>query len=260
MIDFTPDAKRKFDEYLQRMRVSLRGTRSVEPDEVEQNVVEHVELALAGAPVPVGAERLSAVLEQLGPPERWLPEEERPWWRRVMDRVKTGPDDWRLAYASFALTMLTVLLLPVGVGFLLLVPAFLLSRAYVELMSERGETLGARRWLVLPPIAMVMVLVCALALLGPVGMMGAVIEELDLSELGFQFSTRAEHHWVFLGCLTVAAGAWWIVLAGIWALLMRPFRAAFAPLTSRLRRAHVFVLAVAGLVLEAIGSALLWAL
>lgn len=53
MIDLTPDAKVRFEQYLQRLRGSLRGTRAVEADEVEQNVREHVEIALAGAPSPV---------------------------------------------------------------------------------------------------------------------------------------------------------------------------------------------------------------
>ena len=41
MIDMTPDAKQRFDAYLQRTRTALRGTRAVEPAEVEQNVIVH---------------------------------------------------------------------------------------------------------------------------------------------------------------------------------------------------------------------------
>jgi hypothetical protein len=40
MIDLTPDARRRFDEYLQRTRSALRGTRAVEMSEIEQNVME----------------------------------------------------------------------------------------------------------------------------------------------------------------------------------------------------------------------------
>ena len=115
---------------------------AVEAAEVEQNVLEHVELALARRRCPSGTDSLAAVLEQLGPPERWLPDEERPAWRRTMDRLMTGPEDWRLAYLSFGLTTLMIVTLPIG-GILLLLPAFLLSRAWVALIEERGETLGA---------------------------------------------------------------------------------------------------------------------
>lgn len=260
MIDLTPEARRKFDDYLQRMRASLRGTRAIEADEVEQNVVEHVELALAGAPSPVSTDRLSTVLEQLGPPERWLPEEERPWWRKTMDRVMTGPEDWRLAYASFAMTLLSILLLPVGPGVLLLVPAFLLGRAHVELMSERGEPLGARKWLVLPPIVFVMAALSAAAVIAPTAAFGELLSEIELRELGFEFSTRAERQWIFAGSLALAAGAWWIVLSAIFAMLFRPFRFLFLPLTENLRRGHALVLTLAGLVVGGIGAALLWAL
>lgn len=103
MIDLTPDAKVRFEQYLQRLRGSLRGTRAVEADEVEQNVREHVEIALAGAPSPVGAASLADVLEQLGPPEQWLSDEERPAWRRAMDRLIQGSEDWRLPYLSIGL-------------------------------------------------------------------------------------------------------------------------------------------------------------
>ena len=259
MIELTPDAKRSFDEYLRRMRVSLRGSRAIEADEVEQNVIEHVEVALAGAPAPIGPERLGTVLEQLGPPERWLPDDERPFWRKTMDRVMTGPDDWRLAYASLGLTLLMVITFPIG-GVLLLLPAFLLSRAYVALMEERGEALGARKWLVLPPIFFLLFLVGAGALLAPAGAFGAILSEVGLRDLGFDYATRYERGRIFLGALSIATGAWWIVLSGVFAMLMRPFRALFAPVTSGLRRGHALVLTIAGAVLGGLGAVLLFAL
>jgi VIT1/CCC1 family predicted Fe2+/Mn2+ transporter len=257
MIDLTPDAKRRFDEYLQRMRASLRGSRSIEADEVEQNVIEHVEVALAAAPSPIGPERLGTVLEQLGPPERWLPDDDRPVWRKAMDRVMTGPDDWRLAYGSLALTLLMVITLPIG-GILLLLPAFLMSRAYVALMEERGEALGARKWLILPPIVFVLLLVCGGALIGPAAAFGAILSEVGIRDLGFDYATRFERGRLFLGALSVATGAWWVVLSGVFAMLMRPFRALFAPVTSALKRGHALVLTIAGAVVAGLGAVLLF--
>lgn len=258
MIDLTPDAKRKFDEYLQRMRVSLRGSRSVEADEVEQNVIEHVDLALAEAPSPVGTERLGTVLEQLGPPERWLPDDERPIWRRAMDKVIAGPEDWRLAWASFGLLLLAIITMPVG-GVMLLLPGFVLSRAYVALMEERGEPMGARKWLVLPPIVLLMLALCAFALLAPASAFGAILSEVGIRDLGFDSHTRFDRGRLLFGFLSMSTGAWWIVLSGLFAMLMRPFRALFAPVTSGLRRGHALVLTVAGVVLAGIGAALVFA-
>lgn len=258
MIDLTPDAKRKFDEYLLRMRHSLRGSRSVEPEEVEQNVVEHVELALAGVPSPVGPERLATVLEQLGPPERWLPDDDRPIWRKAMDKVITGPEDWRLAWASVGVLLLAMLTMPIG-GVMLMIPAFVLSRAYVALLEERGEPLGARKWLVLPPILLLMLALCGFALLAPAGAFGAILSEVGIRDLGFDYDTRWERGRLFFGFVSLATGAWWIVLSGLFAMLMRPFRALFLPMTAGLKRGHALVLTIAGVVVAAMGAALLYA-
>lgn len=257
MIHFTPDAQRRYDNYLQRMRSTLRGSSSVEPEEIEQNVLEHVELALADAPAPVGIERLGEVLTQLGPPERWLPEEERPWWRRVMDRVMNGPEDWRLAYASFGLTFLMIIAFPIG-GILLLLPAFLLSRAFVELVTERGEALGARRWLVLPPIVFALMLASGIILIAPPAAFAAMLGEGTLRELGFAFRDHAERGLTAMSLLCMFTGAWWLVLSGLFAALYRPYRALFLPVTANLRRGHALVLTIAGVVVAGIGATLLW--
>ena len=258
MIDLTPEAKKKFDDYLHRMRASLHGRPAVEPEEVEQNVLVHVEEALAGVPAPVGQERLGEVLAQLGPPERWLPDDERPAWRRMVDRIMTGPDDWRLAYLSLAITFLMIVFLPVG-GILLVIPGYLVSRAYVELLEDRGEALGARKWLVLPPIVILMTLIGLAALLAPAGAIAGILSEVGIRELGWDAVNRFERGRIFSGMVAMATGAWWIVLSGIFALLMRPFRAMFQPLTARLRGGHAVVLTIAGAIVAGIGAVLLYA-
>ncbi|HEX6086277.1 MAG TPA: hypothetical protein VF266_17230 [Thermoanaerobaculia bacterium] len=257
MMDFTPEAKRKFDEYLLRMRVSMQGRRAVETTEVEQNVVEHVQAALAGVPSPVGPERLSEVLAQLGPPERWLPEDERPIWRRWADRFMTGPEDWRLAYISLALMVLAIVFVAVG-GVLLVIPAYLVSRAYVEFLSDRGEPLGARKWLVLPPIVLLMVALGGAALFGPAGGFGAILSEVGLREFGWEWDSRADRMRIFTGMLSIATGTYWIVLSALFALLVRPFRALFQPLTANLRAGHAWALTAAGAIVAAFGATLLY--
>ena len=259
MIHLTDDARRRFDEYLQRTRSALRGTRSVEADEVEQNVIEHVELALAGVPAPVGAEPLRQVLEQLGPPERWLPDEELPAWRRVMGRVMTGPEDWRLAYLSFGASVVMILFFPVG-GILVLPIAFLLSRAYVQLLQERGEPLGARAWLVLPPIVFTFVLFLGSALvLSAVGP-GLLASEKGLEALGFQPFDRIERMRMTIGVVGLASGTAWIALSGLFAWLLPPMKVLFAPILNKVKRSHLLVMTGIGLFAAAAGAALLWAI
>lgn len=258
MMDLTPDAKRRFDEYLQRVHTALRGTRAIESGEVEQNVREHVEFALAGAPAPVGAEHLGAVLEQLGPPERWLPEEERPLWRRVGDRILHGPEDWRLAYLTFAVFSLTIVFFPVG-GVLLLIPAFLLARAHVELLKARGEELGPRRWLVLPPIASVMVLVTASALVTPIALSLVLGGERDtLAFFSFDPQDRYDRLRLHAGFAATGTGIGWLVLSAIFAAMLPQMQKLFAPFLASLRRTHALTLAIAGAVLIGIGMVVLY--
>lgn len=258
MIELTPEARRRFDEYLQRTRRALHGTRAVEADEVEQNVIEHVELALAGVPSPVGQEPLRAVLEQLGPPERWLPEEEQPMWRRVLGRLTSGPEDWRLAYLSFIVTVLMFMFFPVG-GFFLLPVGFVLSRAFVQLMQERGEPLGARGWLVLPPIVFTLMLLVGSSLIVGAAFPGVFASEHGLTEIGFRDpANRMERIRMSIGVVMLGGGAWWVLLSGVFALLFHPLRWLFAPVLAKMRRPHLLWLTAIGVISAAVGSALLW--
>jgi hypothetical protein len=64
MIEMTQTARERFDAYLLRLRRAFLGSPQVKADGVEQNVREHIEIALAAAPAPVGADRLGAVLDR----------------------------------------------------------------------------------------------------------------------------------------------------------------------------------------------------
>lgn len=262
MIDLTPEASTRLERYLSRMRGALRGSRAVEPEEVEQSVREHVEIALAGVAAPVGAERLAEVLEQLGPPERWLVDDDRPWWRRALQRISAGPEDWRLPYVAFGVFALGVLTLPLGVGVFFLACAFLVSRAAVDLLAQRGEPLGARRWLVLPAIWLVLVLVSMGALISmviPAASIGIGDGNLYLvTDTPRARPETLERVRVEVGFLAMAAGTWWVILAAIFAAVMKPFRTFFLPVTERLSRKHAAILALVGAILAVFGAVLLF--
>jgi hypothetical protein len=263
MSELTPEARLRLERYLTRMRSALRGSAAVETTEIEQNVREHVEVAFAEAADPVDADRLDSVLAQLGPPDQWLSEDEQPWWRRIAARVANGPEDWRLAYLTFGSFALGLLLIPVGIGLVLLVAAFLLARANCELILSRGERLGARRWLVLPPIWLVALAVAGIALIPPViGLASLGISDGRIHLLqGISHTPpeSAERVRVETGYIAAVAGAWWLFLSAFFALLLKPFRAFFLPVTENLGRKHVLLLALVGAMVGAIGAVLLFA-
>lgn len=258
MIEMTSAARERLDNYLQRLRTELRGTRSVVADEVEQSVREHIEIALANAQSPVGAPEVIGILDRLGPPERWLADEERPLWRRALDRIRSGPEDWRLAYLAFGLFLASIVFLPIG-GFLLLIPAVFVSRAYVDLMRDRGEPLGARRWLVYPSIAVVLALTTGLLILGPpVPMLALAFEDSEFEQMfDIPTTTAGEIRFVF-GMGGVLFGSWWIIAAAFCAAFLRAIRFVFAPLLDGLRRKHFAVLAAIGVLVTAAGATLIY--
>jgi hypothetical protein len=257
MIEMTPAARERLDTYLQRMRSELRGTRSVVADEVEQSVREHIEIALADAHAPVGATDVIGVLDRLGPPERWLADEERPVWRRLVAQLRSGPDDWRLAYFAFGLFLASIVFLPIG-GILLLIPAMLVSRAYVEVARERGEPLGARRWLVYPAIAIVLAFAVGLLIVGPpLPVMGMVFND-DVEQFFDVPHSRVGEVRFVLGMGGVVFGSWWIIAGAFCAAFIRPIRFVFSPLLDGLRRKHFAVLAGIGALVAAVGGTLIY--
>ena len=257
MIEMTPAARERVDNYLQRMRSELRGTRSVVADEVEQSVREHIEIALSHAQTPVGATEVIGILDRLGPPERWLADEERPMWRRALDRIRSGPEDSRLAYLSFGLFVASIVLLPMF-GFLLLIPAMFVGRAWIELARERGEPLGARRWLVYPSMVVVLAFATGLLIVGPPLPAMAFALDDDVEPLFDIPTTRAGELRFLAGLGGVLFGSWWILAGAFCAAFVGPIRFVFAPLLDGLRRKHFAVLAAIGAVVAAAGATLIY--
>jgi hypothetical protein len=257
MIEMTPAARERLDNYLQRMRSELRGTRAVVADEVEQSVREHIEIALAQAQTPVGATEVIGILDRLGPPERWLADEEKPMWRRALDRVRSGPEDWRLAYLSFGLFVASIVLLPMF-GFLLLIPAMFVGRAWVELARDHGEPLGARRWLVYPAMLAVLAFATGLLIIGPPLFAMAFALGGDVEPLFDIPTSRAGELRFLAGLGGVVFGSWWIIAGGFCAAFLRPILFVFSPLLDGLRRKHFAVLAAIGALVAAAGATLIY--
>ena len=256
MIEMTPAARERLDEYLRRMRSEMRGSHSVVADDVEQSVREHIEIELAHAPGPVGATEVIGVLDRLGPPERWLADEERPAGREAASRLTDIPRDWRLPLVVFAMFLASLALFQF-VGPLLILPAMLASRAYVELARGRGETLGARGWLVYPAIALVLLFAVFLLIIGPpLRALAPVISSGAFTQVfGVSYAAGTPGFTFAAGC--VVFGAWWILAGGFCAAFLRPIRFTFAPLLDGVHRRHFAVLAGIGALVMTAGAALI---
>ena len=90
MIELTPSAQNRLDDYLNEMRRVLTGSPSVDLADVERDIRDHIDAALAGQVAPVEALVLDNVLQSLGKPSQWLPEAETAWYRR-------SPSTWPAA-------------------------------------------------------------------------------------------------------------------------------------------------------------------
>ena len=232
MIEMTQPARERLDEYLRRVRSYLRFSRTVDPQEVERDIREHIETALADCAAPVKPDELDAVVGQLGSPNQWVPEEELPWWRRMVLRLHSGPEDWRLAYVTIGLFIGSFVL--VGIWPVVIAASFLCARATLSLSDELGEPLGPKRWLVYPPLIVVYLLLVAVFSGGifPIAPLIGLADGLEHDnwvQIHFPSSEYWQVAWMFI---TMAFGFWWIILGAAARRWPNVSVAVFRPFTS----------------------------
>src|SRR5262249_11311759 len=204
MVRLTPEARAYFDDYLADVRSAVVGHQSLSPDEIEQDVRDHVYSALDGAREPVSAPQVAAVLDRLGPPAQWGAREPRSVWEdpagqpkpvghKAVEQIRSLPSDayhvgrglaarvrglkhdWRLAYVTLGLLVLGMVFPP------LLIASYFVARADVALARERGETLGARRWLVYPPLVILSLALFLALAAWPIGPAGGLSPQIPRS-------------------------------------------------------------------------------
>jgi hypothetical protein len=241
MIELTQNAQKSLDQYLHQARAYLKGAKSVDAAEVEQNITEHIENELAGAAEPVSAEELDTVLQKLGSPQQWVGEEELPWWRKMILRLHHGPEDWRLAYISFGVFVLAFFAGRLGF-IVLLLASFIISRATLSAIGDH-EKLKAQKWLLYPCLTPVYLALLGALLAAP--LLGVVPLAYELEQQfigrveGGEFIGRLEggerQYWL-VACAACAGsvGLWWLIQGIVFMLrpniprvLFRPFAAGF---------------------------------
>jgi len=245
MIQLDAQAQAHLEGYLSQVKAYLRGCRSIDPAEVDRDVREHIERELQKAPGPVSFREVDVVLNRLGSPTQWVPEEALSWWRKLVVRLRKGPADWRLAYAAFGALVLAFVLLATLVlapaAFVLILAAFCLSRAAVSLADD-PDKLGGKKWLVYPSLIIVCVALFLTLILGPGAGLATVlailrVEQVDilpwsgLGDLGY---------WLIAAALIVAVeGLWLFVLACVHRRRPALFPAVFHPFAPGLRHTRL---------------------
>jgi hypothetical protein len=261
MVALSPDAKGHLDHYLKQIRVALSGRESIDADEIERDVLSHIDAELSGASEPVPAHRLLAVLDRLGEPNEWVPAEETAW-RRPFTALSSRPGDWRLAFVSSGALVLTVVLMtgPVMLWPLPLVlppVAFITARVNVALLEERGEAVGLRTWLLYPSL-LALYIPLSLALMGgPTWPLANLLSEGPSARSRIAALAHASPSLATPALVAIVLGCWWTLLGLVIIQMIPSVRALFRPFAGFLDRRHAVRLAVTGIVLAFIGIATL---
>jgi hypothetical protein len=166
-IEYEDNAKLKVKEYLSAVGDRLRASQSVDAEEVVHDLQEHIQRELQKLPQPVSEPDVGKVLSRLGRPEEIVDEQDMSWWQTTILRLRSGPEDWRLAYLSLGLLLLG----PVGLLF-----SFLLSRAAISLAGEPDPP--AKKWLIYPSLIIVYTAIALPLLFWPAFLGGACTNEL----------------------------------------------------------------------------------
>ena len=229
MINLTDNAKKHLDNYLQQVRTCLKDCPTVDADEVEQNIKEHIESELQDSSEPVSLDALDDILKRLGSPQQWLPEEIS-WWRKIILRLRTGPEDWRLAYISFGVFVLAFFAGRLGF-IVLLLTSFIISRATLSAIGGHEEP-RAKKWLIYPSLVVAYLFIAFLLLIWPVLPLFVLAEELEhLDADVFPWNTGGETAYWALAFVAIATVTclWWLILSLILKAGPHLLRAIFKP-------------------------------
>ena len=162
MITYSLQAEKIRNEYLSEIRRYVGASRGADAEEVLQDVEDHIEGELQDCDQPGSSEQLQTVLDKLGSPQQWIPAEDMSWWRQFTMRLRSGPEDWRLAYLSFGMLVIgSFIMWPLA-----LLGSFCLSRAALSMGDV--EEIQNKKWLIYPSLIIVYGLCGILFLFWPI--------------------------------------------------------------------------------------------
>ena len=236
------NAQKSFDDYLNQVKAYLKCVKSIDAEEIVQNINEHIENELTGAAEPVGSKTLDEVLKKLGSPQQWVPEEELPWWKKFVLRIRMGPEDWRLAYLSFGLFIIGFLFPP---AYLLLVPAsYIVSRAAMSL-SNYDIQIKAQKWFLYPSMIVVTLFLAGVLLLLPLSILIPIAENLESTMMQTYKITIDDNYWYVASSLIAMLICLWWILEGVICLVLPSLpRKIFYPFAEWFKRKHALILII----------------
>jgi hypothetical protein len=243
MVELTDSARHCLDQYLADVRSSLRNCPSVDVTDVERDVVEHIELALAGTSGAIDYPELREVLLRLGRPSQWVPRDDLNPIQRVLLGLRSGPEDLRLGYLTFAVfagALLLAACLNVAIGFSSTLPFLLLGILVSFLLARASLAAGAgsspvERWLIYPPLVAFYVPLTIVLVLWPLA--AAILTEVLVSDVGlpehiFRWSRSCSTGTITALAFLTIASCWWGILCFVawrWPAILRDVYAPFVP-------------------------------
>jgi hypothetical protein len=215
MKELTASARQCLDNYLEKVRTRLSGAKSLDAAEIERDIIEHIERELEQASEPVEFGQVEEVLDRLGAPEQWVPDDELSWSRKIIVRMQSGPDDWRLAYICLGLFILGLIILPIGILFLIPL-SFYIARSAI---STAGgiDKLGRQKLLLYPVLIFIYAILAFSLLIGP-GYIIFIFVVPTIGSLIDDFGSALENlnTWWLRWIITLfASGIWWIILGAV---------------------------------------------
>jgi hypothetical protein len=154
---------------------------------------------------------------------------------------------------TFALFITSPIIGPIAA--VLFFASILLARATLALLEQEDEAVGARRWLVYPPLIVMYVAVALAILLAPPSLIATAGDPSLRTEAR---AWIAEPFWVNLPLVVaLGAGAWWAVLGLFSARFTRALQLLFWPFADWFERRHGVRIAVVGVSVATLAAAAL---
>jgi hypothetical protein len=218
------EARQHLERYLEEMRSSMRDCENDGAAEIEQDIRDHVEAELGERGSTASVDDLDEVLTRLGAPRQWALAGTAP--QPVTVRGLGGIEEW-MAYASIALLLLGFVLPP------LILVSWLTARWALARLEQRGEHLGAGRWLFYAPLAAISIAVALLLLLWPFG----ALAELGMLAARNRGAAGSDHFPPAITLVVTFGGLslYWAILGVLAALSERVVRFVFHPFAARFR-------------------------